>query len=604
MPASPAVRLVPYQQDAEPPHRAAIVRVETALEGLSDDEVQVLGHLIEAADLINPVYRHQCDGRTSGLRRLVLQLIETAEGPVLQKLEDYRAILELQNAPFASIPPKNHLLDVSPDDLRLLARLAGPFVELELGTYLDLLTRGETPSDKVNFYPPDLTDAEFDALGAGRSLPNSSVVRDSNGTAQVVLNEERYRAALLPVLAHLRAARDLTADAGFRIYLDAKIVELESGSQEARRVADHAWVSHTSPIDIVISTGLEVYLDGFRNARGAAAGGVYLRNRSAEALLKTIVAQVPRLEAQAPWTHRRTDVDLSTLPKLKFVDVLAWAGDYIGSPNTVLAQSLPNDEWIAQVYGAVNMVYVNTSRLALVNSGRLEADRFLTRIAAARPVQALFDAYTMHTALHEIGHSTGRMDPAHTEGQPRDHLQEEYSWLEETRAELFGLWALRPLTEAGVFDPAVEQAGYDGMLLTMLGALKYEPQQAHVRARNAIFHYAETQGALRRVSEDNQLRFEVVPEKMRLTVIEMLRTIADLRAAGDKAGAIRFREQYVYTDPLKPEIEARTADLPQGTGLVFPRLKNVDGRYLRQWVYPDRFEDQPKFAFELPPEVI
>ncbi len=602
--APAAIRLVPYRQEAEPPHRAAIVRVETGLEGLSDDELQVLGHLIEAADLINPVFRHQCDARTSGLRRLVLQLIETAEGSVLQKLEDYRAILELQNAPFASIPPKNHLLDVSPEDLHLLARLAGPSVEHDLHAYLDLLTRGETPSDKVNFYPPDLTDAEFDSLGAARSLPNSSVVRDSNGTPHVVLNEVRYRTALLPVLAHLRAARDLTADPGFRIYLDAKIVELESGSEEARRVADHAWVSHTSPIDIVISTGLEVYLDGYRNARGAATGGVYLRNRSADALLKTIVAQVPHLESLAPWTHRRTDVDLSTLPKLKFVDVIAWAGDYVGGPMTTLAQSLPNDEWIVQAYGAVNMVYVNTSRLALVSSGRLAADRFLTRERAGRPSQALFDAYTMHTALHEIGHSTGRMDPAHAEGQPRDYLQEEYSWLEETRAELFGLWALRPLTEAGIFDPAVEQAGYDGMLLAMLGALKYEPLQAHVRARNAIFHYAEAAGALRRVTEDGQLRFEVVAEKICLTVIEMLRTVADLRAAGDKPGAIRFREQYVHTDPLKPEIEARTADLPQGTGLVFPRLEQADGRYLRQWVYPERFEDQPKFAFELPPEVV
>jgi hypothetical protein len=603
MPIPAAVRLVPYKQEAEPPRRAAIVSVETPLEGLSDDDLQVLGHLIEAADLINPVFRHQCDARTSGLRRLVLQLIETAEGPVLQKLEDYRAILELQNGPFASIPPKNHLLDVSPEDLHLLARLAGPTVEHELQKQLDLLTRGETASDKANLYPPDLTDAEFDSLGAGRSLPNSSVVRDAAGIPQVILNEARYRAALQPVLAHLRAARDLTADPGFRIYLDAKIVELESGSEEARRVADHAWVSHTSPTDIVISTGLEVYLDGYRNARGAATGGVYLRNRSAEALLKTIVAQVPSLEAMAPWTHRRTEVDLSTLPKLKFVDVVAWAGDYVGSPSTVLAQSLPNDEWIVQAYGAVNMVYMNTSRLALISSGRLEAARFLTRAAAARPMQALFDAYTMHTALHEIGHSTGRMDPAHTEGQPRDFLQEENSWLEETRAELFGLWALRPLTEAGVFDPAFERAGYDGMLLTMLGALKYEPLQAHVRARNAIFHFAEAQGALRRVTEDGQLRFEVVLEKMHQAVTEMLRTIADLRAAGDKPGAVRFRQQYVHTDPLKPEIEARTADLPQGTGLIFPRLKKVDGRYLREWVYPERFEDQPKFTFELPSEV-
>ncbi len=602
--ASPAVRRVPYQQEGEPPHQAAIVRVETPLEGLSDDDLQVLGHLIEAADSINPVFRHQCDARTSGFRRLVLQLIETAEGQVLQKLEDYRAILELQNAPFASIPPKNHLLDVSPDDLHLLARLAGPAAERALQEYLGLLTRGETPLDKANLYPPDLTDAEFDALGAGRNVPNSSVVRDSAGNPRVVLNEARYRAALQPVLAHLRAARDQAADPGFRIYLDAKIVELESGSEEARRVADHAWVSHTSPIDIVISTGLEVYLDGYRNARGGATGGVYLRNPSADALLKTIVAQVPQLEATAPWTHRRTDVDLSTLPKLKFVDVVAWAGDYVGGPMTTLAQSLPNDEWIVQTYGAVNMVYVNTSQLVLVHSGRLAGERFLSRTAAARPAQALFDAYTMHTALHEIGHSTGRMDPAHLEGQPRDFLQEEYSWLEETRAELFGLWALRPLTDAGVLRPEVEQAGYDGMLLTMIGALKYEPLQAHVRARNAIFHYAEAQGALRRVTEDGQLRFEVVLDKMGQTVTEMLGTIADLRAAGDKPGAVRFRQEHVFTDPLKPEIEARTADLPQGTGLVFPRLKKVNGRYLREWVYPDRFEDQPKFAIELPPDVV
>jgi hypothetical protein len=86
--SSPAVRLVPYQQEGEPPCRAAVVRVETALEGISDEELQVLGHLIEAADLINPIFRHQCDARTSGLRRLILELIDTAEGSVLQELED------------------------------------------------------------------------------------------------------------------------------------------------------------------------------------------------------------------------------------------------------------------------------------------------------------------------------------------------------------------------------------------------------------------------------------------------------------------------------------------------------------------------------------
>jgi hypothetical protein len=598
MPASP-IRLIPYQQEGEPPRQAAILRVEPPLEGLSEDDVQVLGHLTEAADRMNPVFRHQAEARTPALQALLLSLIEAAEGPTRQALEDYRAIFELQNGPYTSIPPKNHLLKLPLDDLRRLAKFAGPQAERSLEEHLGLLTRGAVPSDKGSLYPEDLTEAEFEALGADRLRVNSSVVRGPGGRPEVLLNERRYALTLAPVLEHLRAARDLVRDPGFRIYLDAKIVEMETGSEEARRVADHAWVTHNSPIDIVISTALEVYLDGYRAARGAATGAVHVRNRQAEAMLQAIVDQVPRLEATAPWTHRRAGVDASRLPKLKFVDVFAWAGDYVGSPMTTLAQSLPNDEWIVRTFGAVNMVYVNTSRLVLQSSGRLAPERFLTHAAAERPLEPLFEAYTLHTALHEIGHASGGMDPDHSQGQPRDYLQEEYSWMEEARAELFGLWALRPMVEAGVFDPPLEQAGFDGMLLTLLGALKYDPQQAHVSARNAIFHYFEERGAIRRVTEGGRVCFEMPLAPARQAAAEMLRTIADLRAAGDKTGATRLRQKYVYTDALKPEIEARTADLPLGTGLIFPRLKQTSGRYLREWIYPDRFEDQPKFACDL-----
>ncbi|MCJ7677030.1 MAG: hypothetical protein MUO35_04855, partial [Anaerolineales bacterium] len=592
-------RLIPYRQDGEPPRQAAVVRVEPSLEGMSDDDVQVLGHLIEAADRMNPIFRHQSEARTASLQRLVLELIEAAEGPTRQVLEDYRAILELQNGPHSSIPAKNHLLDLPAEDLRRLAQFAGARTERDLQSHLDLLTRGVTPLDKANLYPEDLTDVEFEALGNDRLRVNSSVVRDPTGAPHVVLNETRYRSALLPVLEHLRAARDQVSDPGFRLYLDAKISELESGSEEARRVADHAWVSHTYPIDIVISTALEVYIDGYRAARGAATGAVHVRNRATDALLQAIVAQVPRLESTAPWTHRKTEVDPSRLPKLKFVDVVTWAGDYVGSPMTTLAQSLPNDEWIAQKFGAVNVVYVNSSQLVLRHSGRLAPERFLTRAAAGRPLETLFTAYTMHTALHEIGHSTGRMDPQHVQGQPRDYLQEEYSWLEEARAELFGPWALRPLVEAGVLEAPMEQAGFDGMLLTLLGGLKHEPQQAHISARNAIFHYFEELGGIRRLTEGGQLCFEIPLEPARRAAADLLRTIADLRSAGDKQGVARLRQRYVYTDDLKPEIEARTADLPLGTGLVFPRLRQAGGRYVREWIYPERFEDQPKFAYAL-----
>lgn len=596
---SSSVRLIPYQQAGEPPRHAAIVRIEPSLEGLRDDDLQVLGHLIEAVEYMNPIFRHQVDARTPGVQELLCRLMEVAEGPTRQALEDYRAILELQNGPYSAIPPKNHLLQVPPQELQRLAQAAGRGAEDLLQTHLALLTQASAPSGRGSLYPEDLTDEEFEALGPDRLRPNSTVIRRPDGKPQVILNEQRYAPTLEPVLEHMRAARDLTVDPGFRIYLDAKIAELESGSEEARRVADHAWVSHTSPIDIVISTGLEVYIDHYHAARGAATGAVHVRNRSADSMLQAIIREVPHLEAIAPWTHKRSHADASRLPKLKLVDVITWAGDYVGSPMTTLAQSLPNDEWIVRTFGAVNMVYVNTSRAVLESSGRLAPDRFLTRRACERPLDVLFDAYTIHTALHEIGHVSGSMDPDHLQGQPRDYLQEEYSWMEEARAELFGLWALRPMTEAGVLDAGVEEAGFDAMLLALLGALKYEPQQAHVSARNAIFHYLEQRGAIQRVTEEGRVVFEIRLEPARAAVTEFLRTIADLRASGDKPGVAALRQKYVSTDPLKPEIEARTSDLPLGTGLIFPRLKRTHGRYRREWEFPARFEDHPKFAHVL-----
>jgi len=36
-----------------------------------------------------------------------------------------------------------------------------------------------------------------------------------------------------------------------------------------------------------------------------------------------------------------------------------------------------------------------------------------------------------------------------------------------------------------------------------------------------------------------------------------------------------------------------------GAGLLFPRLRLHDGRYLPELVYPGAFSDQPKFNLEL-----
>jgi len=591
------VRYIPYHQQGEPRRRAAVTPVKIDLASISDEDLQIIGHLVEAVDRMNPIFRDQFEPATFTIRRLLHRLIRVAEGKDLKKLTDYLAALDLQNGPYSLLPRKNHLLEIPEKSLKALARKAGPAASAELRQVLALMTEGRETPGKANFYPPDLTDHEYASLGAMATVVNSSVLRGPRKRLDVVLNERRYRRPLRPVLAHLRQARDLTRDPSFRLYLDSKIIELETGSDEARRLADFAWIRHESPIDIVISTAIEVYLDDYRNARGAAAGGVYLRNIAVEELLKAIVQRVPRFETTAPWTYKKENVDANSLPKLKFVDVLAWSGDYVTAPSTTIAQSLPNDEWVRQNVGSVNMVFVNTSRSVHRISGTLMASEFLTRQEYEMTGSQLFDADQLHSALHELGHATGRMDEAHQSGQPSDYIQEEYSFLEETRAELFGLWTMRMLSDEGVISQGLARAAYDGMLLAALSALKFEPAQAHNKARNAIFHAFEEKGLIQRTVEEGKTRFAVVHERAFQVVADLLKTVADLRSTGDKAGTSRFRERYVFTDPLKPKIEKRTAAFPLGRGLVFPRLVSENGRYLRKLIYPEEFGAQPKFSY-------
>jgi hypothetical protein len=599
-PTGALVRTIPYHQEGEPEKHAAILRVSFKLDGLSQDEIQVLGHLIEATDALNPIFRDQVEPRTFVLRRLIGRLMTVGTEDERQKLEAYRAVLDLHNMPFATLPRKNNLLDLPEHTVRALASSAGEDAWRDYEAVHGLLFAGQALPDRANFYPADLSEDEFTDLGSEATRVNSSVIRLPDGRPQVILNEIRYREALQPALAHLRSARDYAHSIGLRAYLDAKIVEMESGSAEARRVADYVWFHNDSPIDVVISTALEVYLDNFRNARGSATGGVYRTDRRLEKLLASIVERVPRLEAEAPWTFKKEDVRLDRLPRLKYVDVLAWSGDYVTGPGAVLAQSLPNDEWVRQHVGSVNMVYVNTTHALHDTGGLLPSAEFLLRAEDDRVRDVLFDAYQLSSALHEIGHSCGRMDPDHSTGQPTDYLQEEYSTIEELRAELFALWSLEILVDEGLVDETTAQAAYDSMLLALLRSLKFDPVQAHNKARNLMFHRFERDGVLGRVEEGERTRFIFQRQEARSAVSRLLKQVADLRAAGDKAEATKLRRELVFPDPLKPEIEARMAQFPVGAGFLFPRLKSQDGRYLPELVYPDAFSDQAKFNLELP----
>ncbi|MEJ2012733.1 MAG: hypothetical protein P8X64_11005 [Anaerolineales bacterium] len=599
MKSLPDVTYVPYQQWDERPERAAIYPISVSMSGLSESEVQLVGHLIEAVEGINPIYRHQFDRRTQPLRQLLQALGEAASGEERQLLENHLTLIDFQNGPFAMLPRKNSLLSIPADRLTELAAAAGEEFVQQLDELRPLLHDHLSLHPTANFYPDDISEAELEQLGETRNLVNSRIVRDHEAQLSLMLNEHRYRNTLKPVLMHLRAARDLAEDLDFRLYLDAKIVELESGSTEARRLSDTLWIRHKSPIDFVLSTALEVYLDGFRNARGAACGCIYLQDEGAQARADAILALMPEFEASAPWEHKRARVDMGALPRLRFVNVLAWAGDYIGSPGAVLAQSLPNDQWVAEHIGTVNNVFSNISLLTAEHFFPPFMQAMLTESVWERSLDQAAEASLLHYALHEIGHATGAMDPDHRQGQPSDYLEAEYSYLEELRAELFGLWAIETLVQHTIIDRELADASLVVMLGTLLSSLRFDPEQAHNKARNAMFHWFSQQEMIRRIESPEGVRFEFDMSTVRKGVTRLLAEIGNIRAAGDKDAAAEFRQRYVFTDPLKDEIKRRTSHMPVGGGILFPSLAKQDGRYTGELSYPAGFSQQALCSLQL-----
>lgn len=589
-----SITYVSYQQKDEPARQAALVQVDFSLDGFTDEDVQLLGHLSDAVSLMNPVYRDQFEPKTFVLLRALHVMMKVASPEQKTALANYETMLHLQNSPYSLLPRKNHLLALKPEEARQLAKKAGKECEADLEISAPFFFEGLALPDKAGFYPHDMTEEEYAALGETSNLVNVMFQRE-NGKIAPRVNEERYRIALKPIIAHLEAAREHCRYPEFRVYLDGKIEELRHGTKESRRIADFLWIRHKAPIDVILSTALEVYLDNWKNARGEAAGAVIVENAEAQSLLKACVDRLPHLEATAPWQHKKLKIDPSTLPHLRFVDVLNWSGDYVNSPMTIIAQSLPNDDWVVSNLGSVNMVYRNTGKAVHSLSGDLMAKEFMTAAAFEQYREILFEASQIHSALHELGHTTGAMDPDHQGKQARDYLEAEYSPLEEARAELFAMFAMTRIARDGIISGQMAAAGHYSMLISMVQGLRFKPEQAHVKARNLMYHFFREKGGIREVTENSVRKFDINLETIDSLVEEILGEIGNIKAAGSKDKAVALREKLCFEDALREEVEKRTLEFPLGRGLIFPQIKQSGGRYLRELEYPAAFSGQPKF---------
>lgn len=581
------------------------------------DQKILAWHLYEAALAGRDIYYDQRYRHALEMRQILEAILTHAAGieaGTLAEIRRYTKLFWINSGPHNNMTSRKFVLKCSPDALRDAAeiaarngavfpsrsgesvaatvdRLRGAFFDPAVDTFVT----NKTPANgadilraSANNLYDNVSMTDLDGFEEQYGLNSRLVKRGGRVTEEVFRIGERYGAQIAEIVHHLQASLPF-APPPMRHALEALIRFYETGADADRVSYDVAWVQDKdSPIDTV-NGFIENYLD-VRGVKGAWEGIVCYVNRAKTESLHKLAEAAAWFEVRMPWDPkwRRSDVVGVTA---RAIDVIVETGE--AGPTTAIGINLPNDQRIRETHGSKSVSLANINEAyekSQLPAYRQEFCWSGEEIARAERWAAV--ASEAATAIHEVlGHGSGRVAD-HLKGQPQLALKEQYSAIEEARADLVALYFM-PEPMIGEIDlvPAehqaeVVQAEYEAYARNVLVQLRRVREgttieEDHMRNRQMIVNWliAHTK-AIDVRKRDNKTYYVMTDVKaFREGSGRLLAEVQRIKSEGDYAAAKTLFETYgVHFDPsLRDEIVQRVdrLNLPSYTGFVQPKLTPV-----------------------------
>jgi dipeptidyl-peptidase-3 len=526
----------------------------------------------------------------------------------------YAKLVWIHTGPYHSLTARKFVIDLPREPFTAAVRAA-----VAAGARLPLRD-GETVEGLVERLAPVLFDASFEPMVTSKNPPpgqdiltasannlydgvtladldgfteryelNARLVKTGAGLVEEVYRVGgRYDAAIRRIVGHLEDAIAVAPPACAEA-LRALVRFYRSGDIEDRRAYDIAWVAdRDSPVD-TINGFVEVYLDA-RGCKGAWEAVVSYVNEDKTRQCQAIADAAQWFEDRMPWDARYRKPTVTGV-SARAIDVVVEAGD--SAPMTPIGINLPNDQAIREAYGSKSVSLSNIFEAYNKSTPASLREEFSWSPEEAARAERWGDfAAELSTNLHEIiGHGSGLVEPAVAEDLA-SRLREQYSTLEETRADLVALYFVADpqmvalgLVDAGDHRDIVlaEYEGYARNAIVQLRRVREGTtlEEDHMRNRQAIVHWlmAHTTAIERRVRDGKTYYVMVDAGAFRDGAGRMLGEIQRIKAQADYAAAAALFEAHgTHFDPaLRDEVLARTEalDLAAYTGFVQPELEPV-----------------------------
>jgi dipeptidyl-peptidase III len=619
--AAPAATDRPYL--LERVDDAAVVQLYAdGFEKLALREKTLIWHLYQASLAGRDIFYDQRYAHNLEMRTVLEEILTHPQGipaTTLEEIERYTKLFWINTGPYNNLTARKFVLKGTPEAFAAAAAAAakaGAKFPLAAGESLaamlerlrplffdpnvDPIVTNKTPGASKDILASSANNLYVgvtmkDLASLDEAYPLNSRVVKRNGTIveEVYRVGGKYDSQIREIIRHLDAAIPFATEPMAKA-LRALIKFYQTGETPDRVAYDIAWVQDKeSPVD-TINGFIEVYMDA-RGMKGSWEALVFYVDPVKTAEIRKLAADAQWFEDRMPWDPKYRKQGVTGITA-NAIDVVIETGD--SGPITPVGINLPNDQAIRENYGSKSVSLSNvTEAYDRSTTAEFRREFAWTAEEAARAEKWSSLAGELTTNMHEvIGHASGKISEK-LNGSPQTALKEQYSALEESRADLVALYFLpnARLAELGLVDEEdhneIVQAEYEAYTRNALVQLRRiregtQIEEDHMRNRQMIVRWLMANSKAIDVRErDGKTYFVLVDAKQfQEGVGRLLAEVQRIKAEGDYAAAVNLFDTYgVHFDGrLRDEVVARVDRLkmPSYTGFVQPRLeamKSADG---------------------------
>lgn len=407
----------------------------------------------------------------------------------------------------------------------------------------------------ANFYPESMTKDAFESWVAQLSPKDQeqaksffTVIRWRENSKPpnsllAIPYSQQYADDLTRAAGLLREAAGLTDNPSLKKFLSLRADAFLSNDYYE---SDMAWMDLDAPLDITIGP-YETYNDEILGYKTAFEAYVSLRDDDETARLTVFTQHLQEIENNLPIDPTYRNPKLGGAAPIRVVDQIISAGDGAHGVQST-AYNLPNDERVVQQKGSKRVMLKNVQEAKFRSTLLPIARRTLSQAAM---VDVSFEPFFMHTLAHELMHGLGphQIKVQGRDTTPREELKELYSAIEEAKADVTGLFALRymmdhakemGLSKSLPSDEAAQRQLYTTYLASAFRSLRFGLNDAHGKGMAIQFNSLMDKGAFVQHGDGT---FSVDMARIKNAVMELDHDLLTVEAEGNYAGAKKMLDE-------------------------------------------------------------